>query len=266
MIAAALSIFGPGHLLALLAVAAAAAGLTLAFRALRDASRAGLRGRLALALAASLVASELAGDVIQLVRGDWSARLSLPLHMCGLSIATCAVALWGVARQRGPSPRRLPGAPQTAFELSYFWGLGGTTQALLTPEIHDGFPSPAFVQFFLAHGGVVATVLAMLLGIGLRPQPGFVLRVGLISNLVMAALGGLNLLTGWNYWYLCGPPARSSLYDFLGAWPWPILWFEVIGWTLLLLMYLPFWRPAPAKGVGQPAPAPSERSNGACDA
>lgn len=255
MIATTLRIFGLSHLLTLVVIGLAACGLIAAFRCLRGPEQTEARARLAIALAAFLVVSELCGDLIQLARGEWSARLSLPLHMCGLSIAACAVALWGVARQRGSSPRTLPRVPQTAFELAYFWGLGGTTQALLTPEIHDGFPSLAFVQFFLAHGGVVAAVLAMLLGIGLRPQPAFVLRVGLLTNLVMAAIGGINVLTGWNYWYLCGPPARSSLYDLLGAWPWPIVWFEIIGWTLLVLLYLPFARPplSAAANCRQPA-------------
>jgi len=36
------------------------------------------------------------------------------------------------------------------YEVVYFWGLGGTIQALLTPDLLQGFPSAAFVSFFLA--------------------------------------------------------------------------------------------------------------------
>ena len=51
--------------------------------------------------------------------GDWT--LSLPMHLCDWAVAAVVLALL---------TRR-----QTAFELAYFWGLAGTLQAILTPDL-----------------------------------------------------------------------------------------------------------------------------------
>jgi hypothetical integral membrane protein (TIGR02206 family) len=69
----------------------------------------------------------------------------VPLDLCTLSVFLTASVL--VAR----SPR--------LYEIVYFWGLGGTTQALATPELYQGFPSDAFIFFFAGHGLVVIGVV-----------------------------------------------------------------------------------------------------------
>ena len=45
---------------------------------------------------------------------------------------------------------------RTLCDLTYFWGLAATTQALLTPAIQIGFPSWPFIVFFIQHFAVVA--------------------------------------------------------------------------------------------------------------
>ena len=65
----------------------------------------------------------------------------LPLQLCDAAILIAALALW--TRHR------------LLAEVTYFWGLAGTVQALLTPELPQHFPTYPYFQYYIAHGGVV---------------------------------------------------------------------------------------------------------------
>ena len=57
----------------------------------------------------------------------------LPMHLCDWATITVVLALcfrW-----------------QWSYELAYFWSLGGTLQALLTPDIVADFPTIWFLVF-----------------------------------------------------------------------------------------------------------------------
>ena len=69
-----------------------------------------------------------------------------------------------------------------ASELAYFWGLGGTVQALLTPDLAAGFPAWEFIQFFWSHGGVLLSIVYLIAVQGFRPRPGCILRMFLATN------------------------------------------------------------------------------------
>src|SRR5215472_4476750 len=77
------------------------------------------------ALSAVLILNYLAYLVF--IRGqgvvDW--RQMLPMQMCDWGILVVIVAMW-TGRQRW-------------FEVAYFWGIGGTLQAVLTPNLRYGF-------------------------------------------------------------------------------------------------------------------------------
>src|SRR6201999_3985507 len=81
---------------------------------------------------------------------------ALPLNLCDWACAALILAL--IARR------------QFAYELGYFWGLGGTLQGVITPVIYYDFPDPQFIFFFLQHSGVIAALLYLTLGTGLRPH------------------------------------------------------------------------------------------------
>ena len=74
----------------------------------------------------------------------------LPLHICGLSTFAAAAALLF----------RI----QILYEFAYFWGLVGSFNAILTPQLEVGFPQYRAFQYFVAHGGIVAGVLFSTLG------------------------------------------------------------------------------------------------------
>lgn len=112
---------------------------------------------------------------------------------------------------------------------------------LLTPDLKEHFPSYPYLQFYVAHGGVVLAALFLVIGLRLGPRRGAVPRVFLIT-LVLALVAGLaNLVTGGNYLYLRQRPLAGSLLDFLGPWPWYLAAGAVLALVVLLALDAPFW-------------------------
>ncbi|TWT44206.1 Integral membrane protein [Phycisphaerae bacterium RAS1] len=228
-----LTVFGRDHVGVLLAVASVAAALCLVLRAVgRTPGDAGVNLRRALCggLAALLVVNDVSGTAGELTRGVFDIRTSLPLHLCDLAVYATAWALVESSRAR-PRP--------AAFELAYYWGLAGTSQGLITPEITDPFPTPEFFHFFIMHGGIVVAVLAMTFGLGLRPRPGSATRCFVITIFAAVPVAAADWLLDANYMYLCGPPKRASLYDYFGPWPLSLLTMGAVGWLMMAACYAP---------------------------
>ena len=172
------------------------------------------------------------------VRGDWSVRLNLPLHLTDVATIVAVLALL--------RPRPF------LVELTYFWGLSASLQAVITPELGRGFPDPYFLTYFVIHGGVVVAAVLLVFGRGFTPRRGAVARVYLATVAVAAAAGVGSLATGGNYMYLRRKPARGSLLDLLGPWPLYIAAGALLGLALFLLLDAPFRR---ARGRGRSAAA-----------
>ncbi len=150
--------------------------------------------------------------------GTWSIRESLPLHLCDIAIAVTVVALIGAANQNSRRPQ-----PSRAYELAFYWGLGGTLQAVLTPDLEQAFPSPRFFTYFIGHGTIVISAAALTLGIGMRPRLWSALHVWLITNAAAVPVLAVNYFLGSNYMFLCGAPTASTVLNYLGEWPWPYI-------------------------------------------
>ena len=96
-------------------------------------------------LAIVIVGNEIAWWVWLGSHHTWPASYALPFQLCDVAAVISAAALWS---------RR-----QLLVELTYFWGLAGTANGLITPDVSDHFPSFGFVQYFIAHGTIVAAAL-----------------------------------------------------------------------------------------------------------
>ncbi len=214
-------IFGTAHLLALAFIAIAAAALPLALRRFAP----GLVTPIAWLLAALLLVQE-ALQAVWLGRSLGLGLHLLPLDLCTLSVFLTAWVL--VAR-----------SPQI-YEIVYFWGLGGTTQALATPDLSQGFPGAAFLYFFAGHGLVVIGVVYATIALRLRPYPLSILRVALITLALAAAVFVLNLILGTNFMYLMAKPAQPSLLDWFGSWPWYLVGLVVTALATFFVLYLPW--------------------------
>ena len=161
------------------------------------------------------------------VSGEWSLEVTLPLQLCDISLfLTIAVLL----------TKR-----QVLSELLYYWGVGGATQAILTPDIGPyTFPHFVFYQFFVSHAVILLTCIYMISVEGFRPSKWSVPRAFLITNLYALIIFPVNMLTKGNYLFLSRKPEGGTLLDLLGPWPWYILSLEAVALLLFTLLYLPF--------------------------
>ena len=150
--------------------------------------------------------------------GTWSLQESLPLHLCDLAMIVTLVALAQASREKDASP-----ATSTGYELAFYWSLGGTVQALITPYLTLEFPNPRFFTYFVGHGTIAVSVAALTIGAGMRLRNGSALRAWLITNAAAAPVLLTNYVVGSNYMFLCGSPPMATIVDYLGEWPWPYL-------------------------------------------
>jgi hypothetical integral membrane protein (TIGR02206 family) len=214
-------LFGATHWAIITAIPASAALLAWAARSRPKAVRLGL--------GVLLLVNELTWYGYRLRVEGFRFPEGLPLELCDLAMwMTIVAALTGRV---------------WALELAYYAGVGGSSQAVLTPDLWEPFPSYPTVYFFLAHGGVIATVLALIWGRVARPRPGSAWRVFGVLNGFAAAVGLFNLVFKTNYMYLCQKPASASLLDAFGPWPWYIAAGEAFALGVFLLLGLPFRRP-----------------------
>lgn len=123
----------------------------------------------------------------------------------------------------------------------YFLGIGGATQALLTPDAGIyGFPHFRFFQVIISHGAIVTAAIYMTFVDGYRPYRASLGRVALWGNIYMVVVGLINWVLGSNYLFIARKPDTPSLIDLLGPWPWYILSLELVALVLCLLLYLPY--------------------------
>jgi hypothetical integral membrane protein (TIGR02206 family) len=178
------------------------------------------------------IAITLAADAVVFVgapwlNGYWTVQSSLPLALCDVALVVAAVACWW------------PGL-QLAIELTYFWGLAGTLQAVATPDLSAGFPHLEFFEYVVGHLGIVLAAMFLVVGLGRRPRRGSVPRVFAITAGYTAFVGGFDWLTGSNYMFLAAVPNHASLLSVLGPWPWYVVSAAGVAVVLLLILDAPF--------------------------
>ena len=221
---------GAGHLLALAITVVAVAGLVPLLRWRPGPWVAAASGLLALLL----VANEIGFQLVQgrgwssdpWVPHAWTVGSSLPLYVCDVAAFVAAAAL--VSRRR------------LLVEITWFWGVAGTLQGLLTPDHPIYFPSYDWVEFYTDHIGVILAAFWLVVGLGLHPRPRAALRVIAITAVFFVLVGVVDLLTGGDYDYLHAqhPPGLLAL---LGPWPWYLLGATGVALLSILVLDLPFW-------------------------
>lgn len=188
---------------------------------------AGVTKAICLGFAITLVGNMVVHWVYQLVTVgvvDFITR-HMPLHICGITVFVLAAAL--VFRN------------QRAYEVAFFWGLAGTANALLTPQLEVGFPAYRFFHFFIGHGGIVAGVLFMTWGLRMRPTFASLLRAYGWLAVLFAALLVVNPLLGSNYMFLRAPPESASPF-FFAPWPYYIPVLAAVGFVFFGVLLAPF--------------------------
>jgi hypothetical integral membrane protein (TIGR02206 family) len=163
--------------------------------------------------------------VRRLAAVDW--WQALPMQLCDWAMFVIIVAMW-TGRRRW-------------FEVAYFWGIGGTLQAIITPNLRYGFPDLRFVSFFVAHSVIIIGIVFVMLVKRYRPWPSSIVRTFVWTEVYFVVTFTVDLLTGVNYGFLLHKPEAFSLLSFLSDWR-PLYLVQMHGLALLfyVILYLPF--------------------------
>ncbi|MEK5446997.1 YwaF family protein [Paenibacillus sp. FSL R7-0331] len=191
-------------------------------------TRPSLRNSVRWLLIIVLLASDGGLHAWYLSHGIWTARHSLPLELCGITLLLSIIML--LTRSR------------LLYDFLYFAGIGGAAIALLTPNLVYPFPHFRFILFFTAHAAIVLSSLFMTWAYGYRPTWRSLLFTMLGLNLVAAVVFGLDKLLGANYMFLAHKPGTFSVLDYFGPYPYYLLVEEAFAFIIFLSMFLIFFK------------------------
>lgn len=229
--------FGPEHLVALawtlpLVVASCWLGRRWLSRAARGSDPHGVRKERLLSVwwGTGVVGINIASIVYWLMPARFDLKVSLPLQLCDLACAmTPLVFLTGW---------RLPRA------LVYFWGIGLSTQAFVTPTLDEPPPSARYWLFWLVHLAIVGSAVYDLVVRRFRPTWRELLWAIGVSVAWVLLMVWLNEALGSNYGYVGrGDPGSPTIVDFLGPWPARVLVMAAIGIAAFVCLWgvWPLW-------------------------
>jgi hypothetical integral membrane protein (TIGR02206 family) len=186
-----------------------------------------LERSIALTISALLLVNYVAYLIVARQFGVTGWQRSLPLQLCDWAMFVIIVALWTGNRRW--------------LEIAYFWGIGGTLQAIITPNLRYGFPDLRFISFFVAHSGIIIGIVFLMLIYGFRPRPIGILRTFAWTEVYFVIAFTVDLLTGENYGFLLHKPEAASLLDFLSdSRPIYLLEFHGLAFLFFCALYAPF--------------------------
>lgn len=149
---------------------------------------------------------------------------SLPLHLCDLAVWAAAVAMLTERRW--------------ARTLLYFWGIGLSTQAFLTPTLDEGPGRPQFWLFWIGHTQIVGSAVYDVLVRGYRPRPRDLALACAVTLAYAAVTFVIDIAFGVNYGYVGQTsPDEPTIIDRLGPWPLRVVWMSL----LVAAVYMALW-------------------------
>jgi hypothetical integral membrane protein (TIGR02206 family) len=175
-----------------------------------------------------LAADAVSFAIAQAAQGTWSPATSLPLALCNMAVLVAIAACWW----------QIP----LLVELTWFWGLAGALQAVVTPDLAVGFPHLEFFQYVVGHLGIVLAAVFLVVGLRITPRTGAVRRTFTVTAAYTAGVGLVDAVTGANYMFLRKPPPNWTVLRLLGPWPWYIPDAASVALVLLVVLDAPFRR------------------------
>ena len=163
---------------------------------------------------------DLSEDIVRVFTGYYSINKDLPLQLCSIGVYLGAFNL--IYRN------------QTIFNLIFYWGFVGATNAILTPD-GDLFELKIFFFYSQAyHAALIFAVLWMIIKYGMRMEYKSIFQVVLYTNVIVGIITVINFALDSNYMFLRIMP--NSISPFLmGQWPTYILMVQVFSVVLLVL-------------------------------
>ncbi len=167
-----------------------------------------------------IISLDISEDIVRYITDYYSIEKDLPLQLCTIGIYVAVVALLK--------------KNQIAFDLIFYWGLVGASQAILTPD-SDLFELKIFFMYSQAyHSALIFSVLWLVIKCNMRMQIEYILRVVLITNLVVVVISVINYLLDSNYMFLRVKP--NSVNPFLiGDWPVYIIMVQFFSIVIVFL-------------------------------
>ncbi len=213
--------YGPAHLIVI------GLTITLPFLLAAVAKTKAVEQIIAAALSSVLVLNYAVYLCLTHSFGAVSWQQVLPLQLCDWAMIVVIIALWTHRR--------------SWFEVAYFWGLGGTVQAVLTPNLSYGFPDFRFFSFFISHCGIIIGVLFLILRYRLRPRAISIVKVFAWTELYFLVTLAADALTGVNYGFLLHKPEAKTLLNILSDYrPLYLLQMHGLALAFFVVLYLPF--------------------------
>lgn len=197
--------------------------------------------RLRVAWAWSIVAVQIFAIVWYAI--PWDRSISIPLQLCDLAVWLAPVALLSKSR--------------LARTLLYFWGIGLSTQAFVTPVLEVGPATVRFWLFWISHTQIVGSAIYVVAVLGYRPALRDLRNVALASLGYLALVFVLNIAIGTNYGYVGDTrPDRPTLIDRLGEWPLRVVYLTAIAMTVFVIAWAPWAWLAPERRSETESPEP----------
>ena len=209
-------VFGIDHIFSIIAIILVFTAL-LRFNkdlGIKDNSRSFL-----LVLAFIMISLDLSEDLVRVFTGFYSIRKDLPLQLCSIGVYLAAFTL--VSRKK------------IFFDLIFYWGFVGATNAILTP---DGNLFELRIFFFYSqayHAALIFAVLWLMIKYDMRMRYGSILKAVISTNIIVGLLSILNYALDSNYMFLRQIPNSVSPF-LMGEWPVYILMVQVFSIILVV--------------------------------
>ena len=170
-------------------------------------------------LAFIMISLDLSEDLVRVFTGFYSIRKDLPLQLCSIGVYLAAFTL--VSRKK------------IFFDLIFYWGFVGATNAILTP---DGNLFELRIFFFYSqayHAALIFAVLWLMIKYDMRMRYGSILKVVISTNIIVGLLSILNYALDSNYMFLRQIPNSVSPF-LMGEWPVYIIMVQVFSIILVV--------------------------------
>ena len=181
-----------------------------------------------LGIAAISLALVIFDSIYRLATNTYDVMKDLPFFLCDFVVIILPFVIWFQNRKW--------------IGILYFWVVAGTLQALLTPELAEGFPEYEFFRYFIVHGGIVTAVIYYIIVFKMKINWRDFLNAVLYAQFYLIAVHLINTLLGSNYSYTVRKPTSTTILDLMGDWPWYILFAEILMIILFLMLMIPFLR------------------------
>lgn len=141
---------------------------------------------------------------------------SLPLELCDLAFIVAGISMLWTTRWWQM--------------LVVFWGLGLSTQGLVTPTLTDGPDRAYFYVFWYQHAAIVGAAVYHLVARGYRPTWGDYWRVCGVSYVYLAVAMLANHVLHANYGRVGAdqPGSEKTIVSLLGEWPLRVVWIALL--------------------------------------